>query len=160
MVLIMILSSLLGGCGGTHAKYDPKSPWIGTHTTFETQMAYISNLPSGFSDKEINRIGRRLTTLEHAKDDKQFVRMMRDVVITPVPAGTAFEIIAMFTVVADGYTRIFAPDFDVLVLKDNQGNVATMLLSEFQDYAAAVKGARLNYFVTTGEGGELIAVLC
>ncbi len=135
LILIPLVCFLLSGCGGSHAEYDPKSPWVGARTAFGSAMAYVTNIPEGYSDKEVIRIGRVLTTLERAKDDKQYIRMMRDVVITPVPTETVFEIIAMFTVVADGYTRMFAPDFDVLVLEDSRGNKSTMLLSEFKDYA-------------------------
>jgi hypothetical protein len=129
---ILLACALLSGCGGTHAEYDPKSPWIGTHATFGPPMAYITNLPSGFSDKEVNRIGRRLAVLERAEDDKRYTRIMRDVIIAPIQAGATFEVIAVFTVLADGYTRMFAPDYDVLVLRDNLGNVSTIMLDEFQ----------------------------
>ncbi len=137
--LAVILSSylLLSGCGGSHAEYDKKSPWIRTRATFESQMAYITNLPSGFSDKEVLRIGRRLALLERAGEDKRYERMMRDVIITSVPTGTTFEVIAVFTIVHDYFSRMFAHDYDVVVLKDSHGNESTMLLSEFQGYVKA-----------------------
>lgn len=139
---VIILSSclLLAGCSGSHAEYDPKSPWIGARATFGPPMAYITNLPVGYSDKEEIRIGRVLTTLRRAEDDKQYIRIMRDVIITPVPAGTAFEVIAVFTRVQDGISRLFSDDYDIIVLRDSHGNLSTTLVSEFQNYAQTNAG--------------------
>ncbi len=141
LCVILLSCAILSGCGGSHAEYDKKSPWIGTRATFGPPMAYITNLPNGYSDKEVNRIGRELDTLEHAENDKRYDRGMSDVMITPIPAGTTFEVTAVFSVVADGYTRMFAPDFDVVVLRDNRGNVSTMLLDNFQDYVKERTGS-------------------
>ncbi len=65
---------------------------------------------------------------------------MKDVIITPISTGTTFEVTAVFTVVADGYTRMFAPDYDVLVLRDDLGNVSTIMLDEFQAIAKEQTG--------------------
>jgi hypothetical protein len=130
--VILLACVLLSGCGGSHAEYAPKSPWIGTRVTFGLPMAYITKLPGDYGDKEAIKIGRAINTLERAEDDKRYIRTMKEITITPVTAGMTFEVIAVFTVVHNGYTRMFAPDYDVLVLRDNLGNVSTIMLDEFQ----------------------------
>lgn len=111
-------------------------------------MAYITNLPNGFSDKEVIRIGRRLTTLERGQQDKQYEQIMHAVIISPISAGTTFEVIAVFTIVHNSFSRVFAHDFDVVVLQDNEGEKSTMLLSEFQEYVKEPAGGAKNETTT------------
>ena len=149
MALALFLCAPLSGCGGSHAVYAPADNWwIGTRATFGPPMAYITHLPSGYSDKEVIRIGRVLTTLAVANDDKQYIQIMSYVIITPIPEELAFEVIAIFTRVHDGYARVFAHDYNVVVLKDSHGNVSTMLFSEFQEYererVRSLTGGRKN----------------
>lgn len=133
--VILLSCALLSGCGGSYAEYNPKSPWIGTRATFGPAMAYISNLPNDYGDKETLRIGRAVNTLERAEEDKRYERTMREVMITSIPAGTTVEVVSVFTVVYRGLSRLFVEDYDIVVLKDDRGITSTMLLSEFQYYA-------------------------
>lgn len=138
--VILLSCALLSGCGGSHAEYDPKSPWIGTRATFGPAMAYISILPNDYGDKETLRINQDLDTLEHAEEDKRFEPMMKNVMITPVPEGTTFKVVSIYTVVHDGYSRWFAPDYEMLVLKDSHGNISTIMVDAFQVYAKEQTG--------------------
>jgi hypothetical protein len=132
---------VLVACGGSHAEYASNdNPWIGKRAKFATSMAYITNLPGGYSDKEVSRIGRVLDTLYQAEQDKQFMSRMKDVAITRIPEDTAFEIVAVFTVVHQGYTRAFAHDYDVFVLRDGEEMVSAILASEFRQYASGPAG--------------------
>lgn len=135
IIPVLFLCALLSGCGGSHAEYAlADNPWIGKRVTFERPMVYMSNLPAGYSDKEVIRIGRELMLSEEAAYNVRAIRKMEAIGITSIPAGTTFDIIAVFTIVHDGYTRLFASDYDVLVLKDGHGTLSTMLLSAYQDY--------------------------
>lgn len=98
-------------------------------------MAYVTNLPANYSGREVARIGRVLTTLTRAEDEKKYIRAMADVTITTVPAGTEFEVVGVFTRIHVGLSRLFAPDYEIVVLKDARGIKSTILQQEIDDYA-------------------------
>ena len=124
----ILLFLFISGCGGSRAEYYASHPEIGVRVSFKKPMAYLTNLPPGYGDREMVRIGRNIYTTQEAESVKQFIRMARDVVVVPIPAGATFEVIAVFRVVKKGYSRFFASDYDVAVLRDNEGNISTMTL--------------------------------
>jgi hypothetical protein len=115
-------------CGGSHAEYAPSShPWIGKCATFSEPMAYLTNLTPDFGMDEILRIGRMLTDAGYA-DYLRKLPMGKEVIATPVPLGTTFEVTAIFMIVHEGYSRMFVDDTEMAVLRDNRGQVSTSVL--------------------------------
>ena len=136
-LLVLVLLLLSAGCsGGSHTEYAPPgNPWVGKRLTFEKPMVYMSNLPAFYStNKELMRIGRELMRLDQAAHLVRAVRNMGSVEITPVPADATFEVVAVFTVVHDGYDRLFVSDYAVLVLKDRDGTLSTILTDAYLNY--------------------------
>jgi len=145
VVLVVFLSMLLNGCEDSHdgfnldrdselnvhAEYAPSHPWIGKCAKFELPMVYLTNLPPGFEHAETMRIGRMMSRA----DEANYLRSLpdgKDLVITPVPPGTTFEVTAVFTYVYEGFSRMFNSNFEVAVLKDNHGQVSTEVLSSLK----------------------------
>ena len=144
--IVVFLSVLLTGCtdllngidlsgdteSNVHAVYAPSHPWIGKCARFELPMVYLTNLPPGFEHAETMRIGRMMARADEADYLRSSLPEHKDLVITPVPLGTTFEVTAVFTYVYEGFSRMFNSNFEVAVLKDNHGQVSTEVLSSLK----------------------------
>lgn len=133
-LFVLALLFLPTGCsGGSHAEYAPAShPWVGKCAAFSEPMVYLTNLSTEFVEhEEIVRIGRYLV---RADDAEQFKTLPtgRDLIVTPVPAGTTFEVTAVFTIIYKGYSRAFSANFDMAVLRDDRGQVSTSNLDSLR----------------------------
>jgi hypothetical protein len=145
IALLGFLSMLLIGCtdllngidlsgdteSNAHAEYAPSHPWIGKCAKFELPMVYLTNLPPGFEQTEIIRIGRMLSRA----DEANYLHTLpdgKDLILAPVSPGTTFAVTAVFTIVHKGFSRMFADDVEVAVLKDNHGQVSTEALSSLK----------------------------
>ena len=143
--LIMFLFMLLNGCtdrldgidlsgdteSNVHAEYATSHPWIGKCAKFDLPMVYITNLPPGFEHAETMRIGRMISRA----DDADYLHTLpdgKDLILTPIPPDTTFEVMAVFTYVYEGFSRLFNTNFEVAVLKDNHGLVSTEVLSSLK----------------------------
>lgn len=136
---LLFCASLLLAClplaacaGGSHAEYAPADhPWIGKCAAFTEPMAYITNLSTDLDREEVVRIGRVLERSTFAEYLRKIPKG-KDLIVTPVPPGTTFEITAVFMIVYDGYSRMFVDDVEMAVLRDNHGQVSTTNLSSLE----------------------------
>jgi hypothetical protein len=124
-------------CGGSNAKYAPAThPWIGKCATFAEPMVYMTNLPTDFSRDEVVRIGRVLMSSSYA----EYLRgtpKAEGTIVTPVPQGSKFEVVAVFTIVYEGYSRMLVDDVEMAVLKDNGGQKSTIVLDGLEPCSGA-----------------------
>jgi hypothetical protein len=143
--LAVFLSMLLHGCtdlfdisdlsgdteSNVHAEYAPSHPWIGKCAKFESPMVYLTNLPPGFEHAETMRIGRTLSREVEAN----YLRTLpdgKDLILTPIPPGTTFEVIAVFTYVHTGFSRMFSDDTEIAVLMDSHNQRSTVILGALE----------------------------
>lgn len=125
---LLLACFLLVACAGkSHAEYVRSHPWIGKCVTFTKPMVYLTNLsavPTEFiSREEVVRIGRSLasgTFAEHLKE----IPEGKDIIVTPVPPKTTFEMTAVVTAFHEGYSLMFAGDVEIPVLRDSQGQLS------------------------------------
>lgn len=138
VTLAAVFSLLLASCTDldrdseldVRAVYKKEHPWIGKCAKFELPMVYITNLPPvHFEHAETVRIGRVLSRADDADNLRQ---MEQSLILTPVPPGTTFEVIAVFTYVYSGLARIFNSNFDMAILRDNHGSVSTLNVSSLR----------------------------
>ena len=142
VVLVVFSSMLLCGCDlltdadldrdtalDVRAERVTSHPWIGKCARFELPMAYLTNLPPGFNHKEKMGVDRMLSS----KDEADYLqKITKDSIVTPVPPGTTFEVVAVYTIVHSGISLIFNSDYKVAVLRDNHGQVSAEVLSSLK----------------------------
>lgn len=134
LMTCLFISAMLAGCNGSRVEYYSDHPLIGVRVTFKLPVAYVTNLPDEYGDPETVRISRNIELLEQAERDKRYATVMDKVSVTPVMANESFVVIAAYRVVQHGIKQAFSPDYDVVVLRDNWGKIATMLLRGFEQY--------------------------
>jgi hypothetical protein len=113
------------------AEYAPSHPWIGQCAKFESPMVYITNLPPDYEHAETMRIGRKLSRAV----DANYLRTLPDgkeLILTPVPPDTTFEVTAVFTYVHTGFSSMFTSDTEIAVLMDNHNQRSTVILDALE----------------------------
>lgn len=133
LLIPLLLACLpLSACaGGSHAEYARSHPWIGRCAAFSGSIVYITNLSTDLEREEIVRIGRVVESSDFAEYLLKIPKG-KGLVITPISPETTFEVTAVFTIVHEGYSRMFVDDVEMAVLRDSEGRMSTTNLSSLE----------------------------
>lgn len=137
--LLIFAALLLEGCtGGSHAEYVSVHPWIGKCAAFSQPIVYITNLSTDLEREEIVRIGR----VVERRDFGEYLRQLpkgKNLVLTPVAADTTFKVSMVFTIVYEGYSRMFVDDLEMAVLTGSDGLVSAANLGSLENCREVIK---------------------